>query len=457
MNYRMFENNYVKFLKCEYELKTLCQGIYFVKVLIISHNVFSNSSSMGKTLSCYFNSWVTEDIAQFFIHSEVPTAHICENYYRVTDKEALYSIITRHAGQVIGANKIEEYRSDSRTDTGLAAGMYQRARKRTPAIYLARNTIWLLSAWKNRKFEKWLNDFSPDAVFLASGDYAFLYRLGLKIAKQRKIPLLVSCMDDYYFYNKNSKSFVGRNVHTSFMRQVKRTMNYASAIFTICEKMTVDYQQLFGKPCYTLHTSASFDAPLKVVKKQKISYLGNLGYQRYMQLVVLGRSLKVLNIADAPKVINVYSSESRAEIVKWLVPENGIQFHGQVNAAQVKQIIGESMAVVHTESFDEEIRKSVKYSISTKIPDSLASGTCLLVYGAEDIASVEYVKKNGAAFVITDKDDLKTELTRFLTDSELRNAIQERAVALAKQNHNMKANSELVEKVFANVVSKART
>ena len=66
-----------------------------MRVLVVSHNVFSKTSNMGKTLSSYFNAIDSEDLAQFYIHSEVPTSDICKNYYRVTDKEAIKSIFTR--------------------------------------------------------------------------------------------------------------------------------------------------------------------------------------------------------------------------------------------------------------------------------------------------------------------------------------------------------------------------
>lgn len=64
-----------------------------MKVLIISHNVFSKTDNMGKTLSTYFSSFKSDELAQFYIHSQIPTLDICSNYYRITDKEAIKSIL----------------------------------------------------------------------------------------------------------------------------------------------------------------------------------------------------------------------------------------------------------------------------------------------------------------------------------------------------------------------------
>ena len=55
------------------------------KVLVVSHNVFSSLSNMGKTLSVFFDDWDSDSIAQLYFHSEVPYSNICNHYFRVTD------------------------------------------------------------------------------------------------------------------------------------------------------------------------------------------------------------------------------------------------------------------------------------------------------------------------------------------------------------------------------------
>lgn len=419
-----------------------------MKLLVVSHNVLSASSNMGKTLSGYFRGWNVDELAQFYIHSEVPMSGACENYFRITDKEALKSIVTRKCGRIFGKEDIDSSRTTARTDSGLTAQIYQKiGRKRAPATYLARNMMWRFSAWKSRKLLKWVDEFAPDAVFFASGDYSFMYRIALEIAKYRKIPLYVNCTDDFYLSNTNKDSMLGRAAHWMYMRQVRRTMEYAKALFVICDKMAEDYSRLFGKKCHVLHTSASFEGPLQEAKRGGIAYLGNLGLNRYQQLVRLGRALKEMDAENAPKAIDVYSAETNEEILREMTMENGIVFHGSVGSDEVRRIIGESMAVIHTEAFDEATKDRVRYSVSTKIADSLASGTCLLVYGPEDVASVEYVKQNGAAFVITEEDDLQKQLRRFFEDEEMRRRIVANAQELVRRNHGVENSRKLIERI----------
>ena len=234
-----------------------------MKVLVISHNVFCQTTNMGKTLSAYFSGWNRGDIAQMYVHSEVPSDDICANYYRITDKDAIKSIITRKSGTVFNGCT-EQHKSNEAGDTRISRALYKKGKSRTPFIYLVRNLWWRFGAWKTEKLLQWVDDFNPDIVFLASGDYAFIYRIALDLAKHRDIPLVVSCMDDYYFYNRNENRFLGKAVHRAFMKQVRKTMDYASCLFPICEKMSEDYGKLFGKPCYTLHTPASIFERLNI-------------------------------------------------------------------------------------------------------------------------------------------------------------------------------------------------
>ena len=404
-----------------------------MKVLIISHTVFSASESMGKTLSTYFSTFSPDELAQFYIHSQVPTSEICHNYYRITDKEALLSVLGRKCGAQYKAENIELGRVDARTDRGMTASLYQKARKRTPLIYLARNLWWRLAQWNTPAFRHWIDDFNPDCVFFASGDYAFMYDIARSIASYRKIPLYVSCMDDYYTYNKNSGSLLGRLQHRLFMKSVRKTMDYASTIFCICEKMSEDYATLFQKRCVTVHTPCSISHPLELQKKAKISYLGNLGLQRDKSLIAIGQALKSLGLQ--PDCIDVYSTESRREILDAFSEENGIRFHGAVSAAEVLEIMGQSLAIIHTESFDETIRQSVRYSVSTKIADSLASGTCIFAYGPEEIASISYLNEAGAAVCCTKPEELENQLKQLIQNDMLRAQTVKNALRLAQVNH----------------------
>lgn len=403
-----------------------------MKILIVSHNVLSKNTNMGKTLLSYFKDFKDEDIAQLYIHSEVPTVDICKNYYRVTDKDTAKSVFGCKAGRILGQNDIQYNRESTKTYDNTEKKLRKYILRKTPVTYALRNAVWKCGHWYNKKLKQWIDDFSPDCVFFASGDCSFIYDIALKIAKSRNIPLYVSCMDDFYFNNINKDKIFGKFQHKRFMSHVKKTMSYATALFCICDSMSCEYSELFNKKCVTLHTASSFSGQLTADKDKKegISYIGNLSQNRYLQLVDIGRELKKLG-----HELDVYSPEVSSEIKEYLVSENGINYKGFIGTDEVKRVMARSIAVIHTESFDEGARARVKYSVSTKIADSLMSGTCIFAYGPEDVASIKYLKDNGAAVCVTSKEGLADGLKSLIYDENVRNTAVDNATVLANKNH----------------------
>ncbi|MBQ7230961.1 MAG: glycosyltransferase [Oscillospiraceae bacterium] len=412
-----------------------------MRVLIISHTAISRTGNMGKTLLSYFEKFHPGEVAQFYIHSEVPTDDsVCRNYYRFTDRDALKSLVPfRTYGRAFGPGEIQTDRMGSRTDTGFTGAVYQFGRKRTAGIFAARNALWKLARWDTKAFRDWVDDFAPDVIFFASGDYSFAYDIALAAADHTGKPLVVLCVDDFYLHNRNGHTALGRLTHRMFMKTVRRTMDRAAELFVISESMKREYEKLFGKKCRVLHTPARNKEVPRQIPGQ-VSYIGNLGLGRHQQLLEMGRSLKALD-ADCPRFIDVYSGERNPEILKTLTEENGIRFHGMISPAQVPEVMGRSLAVIHTESFDAETARIVRFSVSTKIAESMMYGPCLIAYGPAGIASVDYLKEHDAAFVISDPAGLGSGLERILTDAALRQRIVNNARALAAKNHNADTNS----------------
>lgn len=155
-------------------------------------------------------------------------------------------------------------------------------------------------------------------------------------------------------------------------------------------------------------------------KTDLIIYAGNLGHGRAEQLISLGRALKKIGFPGLDH-INVYSGEIRTEITGRLTDENGINFCGRVTAEKVQELMLSSKYVVHTESFDETLKKRVKYSLSTKIADCLASGACIIAFGPKEVASISYLEKDKAACVISDEASLENKLHYLFTSDEEKN------------------------------------
>lgn len=417
-----------------------------MKLLIVSHTCFSTHNNMGKTLLSYFRGFAPEELAQLYFHREAPSERACSRYYRFTDEDALKSLLSRRE-----LGTIFDFSSLSKTNTsgcGSALSfLYRWGQGRTATVHALRDLLWKCSRWETRQLWRWIEDFSPDAVFFAAGDYGFSYEIAARIARKQNIPLAVCCVDDFYLYNRNEDSFLGRWLHRRFLKTVQHTMERAGAVFVICESLKREYEALFGKPCHLLHTPAMpFSG--NAVKTNQIAYIGNLELKREDSLVQLGRTLQKLEIPGIPKYLDAYSPEKDPKILKCMTVENGIRFHGPLPGGRVQETLASCLAVIHTESFDPKMQAIVRHSVSAKIPDALQNGPCLLAYGPAGIASMDYLRETGAAFCITDPARLQPELAQILSDPQLREKTVARAREVAAKNHHPDGGSRRIRQVL---------
>ena len=409
-----------------------------MRVLVIAHNVISETNNMGKTLLSYFKDFAPEEVAEFYIQDKDPkNAEVSNNYYRFTDRDALKSVFGIRTKHVF---KISETGKDTGTNNkGAIESIRQYGRKRNTFVYIARNAVWSLAHWKTREFIGWLNDFNPDLIFFMAGDYSFMFKIALEIKDMLNKPLVVCCVDDYFLFNRNDKTFLGRLQHRAYMKNVAKTMAEASCIFTISDLMGEAYSKLFGKPCRTLHTSAVKRECNCGNRGKTVAYFGNLSFRRFEQLAEIGKAVKKIGI-DGIDGVDVYSAENNPEYLQGLTEENGIRFHGKIPPSEVAERMDECLAIIHTESFRQRMQQMVKYSVSTKIADSLLNGPCLIAYGPEEVASINYLKKNKAAYVIVKPDDLENGLREVLSNENLRTEIVRNARELAAKNHDAASN-----------------
>lgn len=429
-----------------------------MKVLVISHNVFSYSENMGKTLANMFSGFQEDEIFQLYFHSEIPTVEeICSSYYRITDRDALKSIVNRkHHGIRFSNYQVRKNVSSSRIDTGIIAKVYQKGRKRTPVIYLARDLLWSLSNWFNKDLKSWLSENKPEVIFYAAGDYSFSYKIVNKISEYLQIPIIVYCVDDYYLFNTNEKRFLGKFRQKLFMKNVKKTIEHSEFLITICDKMADDYRKLFNKECHVLYTTAEDRTIDYYEERKRFAYFGSLGVNRDFQLIDIGKAVANTAMITGICTVDVFTSEKRPEVLERMKNVPGISIHSAVSQAEMNEILRSCVGVIHTESYDEIFRKRVRYSVSTKIAESLMYGPCLFAYGPKEVASIEYLRRNKVAYVVTEPEKLKKGIIEFLTDKKLRQTIEKSARKLAKNNHSSETNVTLLYGWLKNTVKEPR-
>lgn len=425
-----------------------------MKVLVISHNCFSTYNNMGITLCSLFSGFRKEELCQLYIYPSLPDVDVCNSYYRITDKDILRSgVILREAGGPLDMDGLK-FGKPAVFENGEDAAVYRREGNSRPLIRLLRDTMWRLSRWYTPRLRQWIQAEKPTCIFLAPGYAKFIYDVAMKISEDYKIPIVTYICDDYYFL-KEPETALGRLQLRLLQKKTDQVMAGTSHLVAICQEISGCYSRKFGVPASVIMTGAGMrrqQREEKTVDMLTVSYLGNVRCNRWESLAAVGRELeRISRETGIPAALDIYTSETERCYLDSLEEIGSVHIHGFVGGEEFQRVFRNSDLLLHVEAFDEESIDRVKHSVSTKLADSLVSGTPLLAYGPAGIASIQHLVRNDCAFVAASWGALGPELNKALLDPEERKRVAENGIRTAAEFHDQERNSRHLYEILQNV------
>lgn len=419
-----------------------------MKVLIISHNPLTTYHNMGKTFLSLFSGFKKEELCQLYIYPSIPDVEACNSYFQITDKEVLRSYYTF---SVKGKEIAPDLNLHTEFTDENEAKLYKNPKNKTALRCLARDWMWQFSHWYNKRLKKWLEKEKPTCIFVVPGEGKFIHNMALKISKKYRLPIVSYICDEYYFVEK-PKGFLNRIKQRALSKKIEKLYAKTTHIITICDELNVLYSKTFGVGATTVMTATGYPIALEpqyCEQPTTIMYMGNLRLNRYRSLAEIGHALEELNQEQGSSYkLKIYSAETEEKILSSLRTIPSVELCGFVTGEEFEKVFRSSEILLHTEAFDAQSVDFTKHSLSTKIGDTLGSGICLFAYGPVNIASIQYLRRNGCALVCTEKAALKQMLKKAFNDAEQRKAVCERALQTAKIHHDCCKNAKIVRKTF---------
>ena len=380
------------------------------------------------------------------MQAEEPDFNVCKNYFFASDKAVLKSVLKRNsAGKII-----EKTVTENKTFKPIKAS---KKFPRNPFTMLVREFFWNKKIWR-KNFYNWVNNFNPECVLLQAGDAPFLYNMSVEIALKYNIPLIIYNSEDYYFKNYNyfKNSGITAIIYPLFRsilkKAVRKALQLASISVYISEDLKKTYDKEFNKNSIAIYTATEVEPNVIENKKPIFSYLGNLGVDRHIGLIKIA---KALNKIDPQYKLDVYGKIPNDNVKQAFENCKAINYCGLVGYERVKEVIADSLLVFHTESTDPFYVKDIRHGFSTKIADSLASGTCFCIFAPETISCTKYVIENKCGCVITDDLQLEEKLREIISNNDLRQEYISNALEIVNKNHNLKINQAKFAEIINNL------
>ena len=378
-------------------------------LLLISHNALSMHSNNGKTLQSLFYNWPPESLAQLYFQDEIPESNKFSLFYRVRDLDIIKSLSIRCFSNEIGSSVMI---SNSALLPDAKFGLIKRTivnylRRLDSTKLLIRDWLYGGSRWRSRNLMDWVKKVNPDSIFFLGGNSIFSFRIALALSENCKIPLDIYITDDYII-NRKPRGYLDRWLTMRLKNEYIYAFNKARHVFVIGDMMAATFSTIFKRNFLPIMNPVPIPLmqpkirPIDQSKPIVFCYAGGLHLGRDQALVQFAKIIsKLRDILHLNINLNVYSRQKPSPSIIRDFESNSIEFCGPVDASALPEILAASHFVLHVESFDDKFTQLTKLSVSTKIPEYLVSGSCMVAFGPADLASIKIVKDNNIGVCIS--------------------------------------------------------
>ncbi len=199
----------------------------------------------------------------------------------------------------------------------------------------------------------------------------------------------------------------------------------------ICPKMAKEYAARYGRGFS--HFQNTVDAPawfkhakddLSISGVPRLVYAGSIfPYAQRQSLIDCCHAVDRLNSEGFPVTLDIYSPKSLLGVSTSLFTVNpAITFHDALAQEPYRRELGRADVLLLPVNFDVGSLRFIRLSMPTKVPEYLASGTPVLVYGPFNTAQTDYaVEKGWGAHVGRQNiDTLMKMIKKMVRDMDLR-------------------------------------
>ena len=407
----------------------------FPRVLFITPAAFNHFTGGGVTFSNLFAGWPKDRIAT--VHNDVvPTStDVCERYF----------VLGRSEIDLFAPLRIARTMRDrgGKSDSGAGVGPVTKP----GLIARIQGDAAPQRARLSGALERWIAEFEPELLYTILGSNAVMDLIGA-IRRRFALPLAVHMMDDFptVAYRRGLFAPLER---ARMQRLLADNFRAAAVCMGICTEMCAAFSRRYGRPFLPFQNCVDVERWQPVVRSSvavgrepyRLLYFGSVfGNAQLASILDICQSVARLNaqgfVVDfdiASPTLHLAANKEALTIhpaIRLVTPtEDDRAFFEQLAAAD---------ALVLPVNYDAGTVEFIRYSMPTKVPAYMVSGTPILVYGPRGVAQVDYATREAWGHVVSDRAPgaLDAGLRRILSDGALREGLRIRAQALAAANHD---------------------
>lgn len=415
------------------------------RILIVNNHSVKEDNSTGLTMRSIINFFNKEEVLEVY-------------YYPITKDsgwDEIRSIKLKSNTKFIYNNISKFYKGKIKTD--IKSKIIKDEINNKSSLY--RNIKNIILAYDdflepnidiNQNALRIIDEFKPDVIYTL-GASIFSLKLSYYFSVKFNIPIVLHHMDNWRETLYNNVLFMrySRKKLMNTLEKVESRMNFG---MTISDEMAHNYEQITNKNYMSLmHTVEIKNNYLEKKETPNVInfvYAGGLHLERWKALKEVESAILELNILNKQIYLNIFTKNSDKLNYEQLFDKNTVKFHDFLPHNEVHKIYDLADILIHVESFDPNIINFTKFSLSTKIPEYLASGHPILCYAPSSIASSKYIISSKSGLSVSDYKQLINAIKSLIEDKGLREKMGENGINTALKKHSQEYKNKIMRKVF---------
>jgi hypothetical protein len=416
-----------------------------MRILFITRGSLVGSNNTGNTIINLFSGIEGMKFYNLYLRSESPNTDLCKISYQVSEISIIKNIfgkgeVGKKSYQITYEEYASIYEEDAIEDAINERDLYLNAKRfNSRILWIIREWLWNLGTWENENLTQFIEEVSPDLIIMPAYGCCYPYKILEFIHfNYPTVPIFLYHIDDNYSLKQFSLSMSYWIYRFMLRRYISRAVQFASMNYVISEIQRIEYEKAFKRSCSILTKGSDYANNKKSCKEigDNISlvYTGNIGDGRFDILVMIGKALDNIGMGE----LLVYSPNPLTNRMKKQIKGlHRMKFMGAIKPDYVKEVQQHADILVHVESTKLKNRLAVRHSISTKVFDYLNIPRCILAIGPSGVASIEFLRSNDAALVITNLKEIERVLNELVCNKALIAEYAEKAWQTGKKNFDI--------------------
>lgn len=408
-------------------------------MLFLTAAAFNKVTGGGVTFSNLFAGWPQDRIATVHNDTTPVSMEVCTQYYQLGVNEIHKRGLLRYLRPKLPSEGNSHCQGD-----------------RAPRITLrnvamAAKTVFFGNAVPDvgrltPELEAWVAAFKPDVLYTILGTNAMM-DLTMALRERFGLALVVHLMDDWpsISYRGGLLSWFSRH---RMQKLLQHLVSVADVRMGICEEMAGEYARRYGAPFHSFQNAvdsrrwqAYIKQNLTIGKQVRLVYIGSvLPEAQLSALTDCCAAVAMLRNEGMDIILDIYSPSSCAQRYRGLlVVDDGIRLHEAIaEDEEVFRCMADADILLLPVNFDSQAVRYLRYSMPTKVPAYLFSGTPILVYGSEETAQVKYARNAGWGYVVNERNHARAAaaIRELASNRDLRERLSRAARTAALKNHD---------------------